>query len=74
MLEKEIPELLERFTVINDPRATNVSHKLTDILVIAICAVICGANSFTEIEQYGEGKKPWLAEFLALSNAQDLQK
>lgn len=67
MLE-EIPELLERFTVISDPRADNVSHKLTDILVIAICGVICGANSFTEIEQYGEGKKAWLSEFLELKN------
>jgi len=68
MLEEEIPELLEQFTIIQDPRAANVSHKLSDILVIAICAVICGANTFTEIEQYGQGKEEWLTEFLELKN------
>ncbi len=57
MNEAGIPELLAHFTVISDPRAENVSHKLEDILVIAICAVICGADSFTEIEQYAQGKR-----------------
>ena len=68
MLEERLPDLIERFAVIQDPRAQNVSHKVTDILVIAICAVICGANSFTEIEQYGQGKESWLSEFLELKH------
>lgn len=68
MFEENIPELLEHFTIVTDPRASNVSHKLTDVLVIAICGVICGANNFTEIEQYGQGKATWLNEFLELKN------
>ena len=68
MIEEELPKLLCHFTVISDPRAQNVSHKLEDLLVIAICAVICGANSFTEIEHYGQAKQDWLKRFLDLSN------
>ena len=64
----ELSELLLVFTSVPDPRSHNVCHKLSEILVIAICAVICGANSFTEIEQYGEGKEAWLSEFLELKN------
>jgi hypothetical protein len=39
---------------------------LLDILVIAICAVICGADTWVEIEAYGNAKEQWLRQFLAL--------
>ena len=68
MNEQEIPKLLAHFTVVPDPRAHNVCHKLEDILVIAICAVISGADTFNEIEQYGQGKQAWLERMLALPN------
>lgn len=68
MNEREIPKLLAHFTVVPDPRAHNVCHKLEDILVIAICAVISGADTFSEIEQYGQGKQDWLEEMLELPN------
>lgn len=67
-MTEEVPKLLRHFSIVPDPRAHNVCHKLTDILVIAICAVICGADTFTEIEQYGQGKHDWLASFLELPN------
>ena len=54
MNEQEMQKLLVHFTVVPDPRAHNVCHKLEDILVIAICAVISGADTFSEIEQYGQ--------------------
>ena len=68
MDESELPTLLAHFTVVPDPRAHNVCHKLEDILVIAICAVISGADSFIEIEQYGRSKRAWLGTFLELKN------
>ena len=68
MVEEELPRLLAHFTAVADPRAENVSHKLADILVIAICAVISGADSFVEIEQYAQGKRAWLERFLELEN------
>ena len=68
MVEEELPKLLAHFTVVPDPRAHNVCHKLEDILIIAICAVISGADSFVEIEQYARGKRAWLERFLELEN------
>lgn len=68
LIEQELPKLLAHFTVVSDPRAHNVCYKLTDILAIAICAVICGANTFTQIAQYGESKQPLLQRFLKLEN------
>ena len=43
-------------------------HKLVDILVISICAVICGAEHWTEIEDFGKCKKRWFRSFLSLPN------
>lgn len=68
LVEQELPNLLAHFTVVADPRAHNVCHKLTDILVIAVCAVICGANTFTQIAQYGVAKRNLLNRFLTLEN------
>jgi hypothetical protein len=43
-------------------------HLLTDILVIAILAVIAGAEGWEDIENCGLSKQPWLSEFLELPN------
>jgi len=42
------------------------SEPLPDILVIAVCTVICGAEGWTEIEEFGRAKEEWLKKFLAL--------
>jgi len=68
MIEEELPNLLTHFAAVPDPRAHNVCHKPEEVLAIAICAVICGADSFTEIEQYGQAKRDGLAKFLELKN------
>lgn len=52
-----------------DPRIDRTKkHSLGDILVIALCAVICGADSWEEVEAFGEAKADWLKRFLALPN------
>src|SRR5262249_58999151 len=43
-------------------------HLLPDIIAIAICAVICGANNFPQVEAFGNRRRDWLARFLALPN------
>jgi predicted transposase YbfD/YdcC len=43
-------------------------HELLDILTIALCAVICGADSWVEVEQFGNAKRNWLEGFLDLPN------
>jgi predicted transposase YbfD/YdcC len=57
------------FADLPDPRVNRTKkHRLDDILAIALCAVICGADSFEEIERFGEGRRDWLERFLALPN------
>ena len=43
-------------------------HKLLDIVVMAICAVICGADGWVEVEAFGHAKHKWLKTFLELPN------
>lgn len=57
------------FKQVTDPRVERTrKHHLIDIITIAICAVICGADSWTEIEEFGKAKAEWLALFLELPN------
>jgi predicted transposase YbfD/YdcC len=58
--------LIEHFSDMDDPRRENRRHLLLDIIVIAICAVVCGANDWGSIEAFGIAKQEWLASFLAL--------
>ena len=58
--------IAEYFSELEDPRWHNKRHMLLDIVVIAICAVICGADSWEDIELFGQAKEPWLKGFLEL--------
>ena len=50
-----------------DPRKYNVTHKLADMMVIAVLAVICGADGWAQVELFAKAKRKWLAAFLDLS-------
>ena len=57
------------FADLPDPRVDRTRwHRLDDILVIALCAVVCGADSFEEIERFGKARRDWLKTFLKLPN------
>src|SRR4051812_4581048 len=59
--------LINTFAQLEDPRCDwRVEHKLLDILVIAVCAVIGEAESFEDIALYGRCKRDWLQRFLEL--------
>ncbi len=59
----------KHFRTLKDPRTGNAKlHLLLDILVIALCAIICGADSWTEVELWGQANETWLRTFLALPN------
>lgn len=61
--------LVDCFAGIADPRLDRKKrHNLLDILVIAICAVICGAEHWTEVASFGKCKIKWLRSFLELPN------
>jgi predicted transposase YbfD/YdcC len=57
------------FADLPDPRLDrNKLHQLTDIITIALCAMLCGANSWEQIAAFGEAKKAWFKRFLSLLN------
>jgi predicted transposase YbfD/YdcC len=59
----------DHFASLTDPRcphAPNQRHQLIDILVIAVCAVICGADGWEDIEEYGKAQAAWFAQLLDL--------
>ena len=59
----------DHFGSVRDPRIDRSKrHQLLDIIAIALCGVICGADSWAEIEAFGCAKLTWLRTFLALPN------
>ena len=69
MKQLETKTLFERVGKIKDPRMERKKlHSLKDILVIAVCATICGADNWEEIAEFGESKREWFAGFLELEN------
>lgn len=56
----------EHFESLTDPRRFNRRHKLIDIITIAICSVICGAEAWEHMEDFGQAKSDWLKRFLEL--------
>jgi predicted transposase YbfD/YdcC len=68
---KEISRLsiIRHFEGLSDPRILKkTDHRLIDIVVIAICAVICGADKWTQVEAFGNARHEWLKQFLELPN------
>jgi predicted transposase YbfD/YdcC len=59
--------ITEHFASLKDPRIQlKTRHKLIDIIIVTICAVICGADDWTEVVDYAKAKEDWLKKFLAL--------
>jgi predicted transposase YbfD/YdcC len=59
---------LRFFFDLPDPRAKNVRHRLIDILIIAICAVICDADGWEDFEDFARAKQSWFKTFLDLQH------
>jgi predicted transposase YbfD/YdcC len=62
-------DLLSHFSIIQDYRQTGkIEHKLSDILLLVICAVIAGADGWEEIEDFGHNRLTWLQEYADFDN------
>jgi len=57
----------ECFSTLTDPRRRKVVYPLVNVVTIAICAVLCGADDFVSIAEFGRAKRKWLSKFLDLS-------
>ena len=66
MKNNQSGSIKDHFSDIADPREFNKRHKLIDIITIAVCAVVCGANSWEHIEVFGQSKLDWFKDFLQL--------
>ncbi len=66
MKQNPVATITEHFSELKDPRRYNKWHPLHDIIVIAICAAICGADDWVAVEDFGKAKQSWFEEFLEL--------
>jgi predicted transposase YbfD/YdcC len=67
MADSPVSSIHVFFGDLPDPRINRTrSHELLDILTIAICGVVCGAESWVQIELFGKSKQTWFATFLKL--------
>jgi len=58
----------DHFADLTDPRRREVTYPLFNVVVIAVCAVICGADDFVAIAKFGRTKRKWLARLLDLKS------
>src|SRR6516165_5329356 len=69
MEEGALRDLETIFSQGEDPRVERTKrHRLRDIIILAICGVICGAEGWVEIEEFGKAKEAWFTEWLHLPN------
>ena len=69
MEEMSLGPLASSFATLTDPRVDRTKeHLLLDIVLIAICAVVCGADGWVEVAEFGETKQEWFSQFLKLPN------
>jgi predicted transposase YbfD/YdcC len=68
MSDRKSVRLHDHFAELTDPRCREVMYPLINVVFIAVCAVICGADDFVAIAKYGRTKRKWFSKFLDLSN------
>ncbi len=68
MTTKPLACIQDHFADLTDPRRRRVTYPLVNIVTIAICAVICGADDFVAIAKFGRAKRKWLSRFLNLKD------
>jgi len=68
MSQLKSARIQEHFTELTDPRRRKVVYPLLNVVVIAVCAVICGADDFVAIAAFGTRRRDWFAQFLDLTS------
>src|SRR5450759_3345166 len=69
MEENDLRDLESIFAQVEDPRMERTKlHRLGDIIILAICGVLCGADGWVEIEEFGKAKEAFFTDLLTLPN------
>ena len=67
--KQPLPTIAAHFDALDDPRRTFLNdHPLINIITIALCAIIAGAETWTEVETFGKSKQDWLSRHIDLKN------
>lgn len=67
MTDQPFTSLEACFGDMPDPRVVGrCDHLLVEIILVAVCAVLCGADSWSEVEEFGRSKEAWLRQYLSL--------
>ena len=74
MPDKKSAAIEEHFAELTDPRRREGTYPLINIVVIAVCAVICGADDFVAIAEFGRSKRKFLERFLDLRGGDSLTR
>ena len=65
-MDDDILSIEEEFGDLNDPRSRTPAYDLTEMLMVALCAILCGADSWVAIQTWGDGKLKWLRRHIPL--------
>ncbi len=69
MTASPTPSIIYHFSSIQDPRVNRQKkHQLQDIFFISLCAIICGADNWGAVEEFGLAKEEWFTELLGLEH------
>jgi len=68
MTEMSVASIREHFAELTDPRRREPTYPLMDLVVMTVCAVICGADDFVAIAKFARSKQEWFGQFPDLSN------
>ena len=64
-----VAAIFDHFDSLTDPRLDrNKHHLLHEMVVVALCAALCGAEGWADVERFGNNKLKWLRRFLQLEN------
>jgi len=61
-------EFIACFSEVSDPRQENIRHNLYEVLLIALCTMLCGGEDCSDMEEFGRAKYPFLRRFLRLKH------
>jgi len=61
-------EFMACFSAVSDPRRENVRHNLYEVLIIALCTLLCGGEDCSDMAVFGRAKRPFLRQFLRLKH------
>jgi predicted transposase YbfD/YdcC len=68
-MAKDMGHIARHFAAVSDPRVERQKdHKLIDVIMVAVCAVLAGADTYVDIAAFGAAKEGWLKGFLELPN------